>query len=55
MEIPARDSQRKRCAWLYNKPKEEFGGRGTPNAEAMKTVFTAAGEMPTAVMKHLVW
>ena len=34
---------------------EEFGGRGTPNAEAMKTVFTAAGEMPTAVMKHLVW
>jgi HAD superfamily hydrolase (TIGR01459 family) len=34
---------------------EEFGGRDTPNAEAMKTVFTAAGEMPTAVMKHLTW
>lgn len=34
---------------------EEFGGRDTPNAGAMKTVFAAAGEMPTAVMKHLVW
>jgi len=34
---------------------EEFGGRDTPDAEAMKTVFAAAGEMPTAVMKHLVW
>ena len=34
---------------------EEFGGRDTPNADTMKTVFTAAGEMPTAVMKHLVW
>ena len=34
---------------------EEFGGRHTPDAEAMKTVFAAAGEMPTAVMKHLVW
>lgn len=34
---------------------EEFGGRDTPNAEAMKTVFTAAGEMPTAVMRNLVW
>jgi HAD superfamily hydrolase (TIGR01459 family) len=34
---------------------EEFGGRDTPDAEAMNTVFTAAGEMPTAVMKHLTW
>jgi ribonucleotide monophosphatase NagD (HAD superfamily) len=34
---------------------EEFGGRDAPDVEAMKTVFTAAGEMPTAVMKHLVW
>ena len=34
---------------------EEFGGRDTPNQDAMNTVFAAAGEMPTAVMKHLVW
>lgn len=34
---------------------EEFGGRDTPNADAMKTVFTAAGETPTAVMRHLTW
>ena len=34
---------------------EEFGGRDTPDTGAMKTVFAAAGEMPTAVMKHLVW
>ncbi len=34
---------------------EEFGGRDTPNKDAMKTVFAAAGEMPTAVMRHLVW
>ena len=34
---------------------EEFGGRNTPDTEAMKTVFAAAGEAPTAVMKHLVW
>lgn len=34
---------------------EEFGGRDTPNVETMNTVFTAAGDMPTAVMKHLVW
>jgi HAD superfamily hydrolase (TIGR01459 family) len=34
---------------------EEFGGRDTPQRDAMKTVFAAAGEMPTAVMKHLVW
>ncbi len=34
---------------------EEFGGRDTPNQAAMNTVFAAAGEMPTAVMKHLVW
>ena len=34
---------------------EEFGGRETPDAGAMKTVFAAAGETPTAVMRHLVW
>ncbi len=34
---------------------EEFGGRDTPNADAMKTAFAVAGEEPTAVMKHLVW
>jgi HAD superfamily hydrolase (TIGR01459 family) len=34
---------------------EEFGGRDTPNKDAMKTVFAAAGEMPTAVMRHLMW
>ena len=34
---------------------EEFGGRDMPQSDAMKTVFAAAGEMPTAVMKHLVW
>jgi HAD superfamily hydrolase (TIGR01459 family) len=34
---------------------EEFGGRDTPDASAMKTVFAAAGEAPTAVMKHLCW
>ncbi len=34
---------------------EEFGGRDTPKADAMKTVFAAAGDEPTAVMKHLVW
>ena len=34
---------------------EDFGGRDTPDAGAMKTVFAAAGEMPTAVMRHLVW
>jgi HAD superfamily hydrolase (TIGR01459 family) len=34
---------------------EEFGGRDMPQRDAMKTVFAAAGEMPTAVMKHLVW
>jgi HAD superfamily hydrolase (TIGR01459 family) len=34
---------------------EEFGGRDTPNADAMKTVFAAAGDEPTAVMKHLMW
>ncbi len=34
---------------------EEFGGRDTPNADVMNTVFAAAGETPTAVMKHLAW
>lgn len=34
---------------------EEFGGRDTPNKDTMKEVFAAAGDMPTAVMKHLVW
>jgi len=34
---------------------EEFGGRDTPKEEEMKTVFAAAGDEPTAVMKHLVW
>jgi HAD superfamily hydrolase (TIGR01459 family) len=34
---------------------EEFGGRDAPKADAMNTVFAAAGEMPTAVMKHVVW
>jgi HAD superfamily hydrolase (TIGR01459 family) len=34
---------------------EEFGGRDTPDKDVMSTVFAAAGEMPTAVMKHLVW
>lgn len=34
---------------------EEFGGRDTPQADAMKSVFAAAGDTPTAVMKHLVW
>ncbi|MFA6264771.1 MAG: TIGR01459 family HAD-type hydrolase [Pseudolabrys sp.] len=34
---------------------EEFGGRDTPRADAMKTVFAAAGEEPTAVMKQLLW
>ncbi len=34
---------------------EEFGGRDAPDRDTMKTVFAAAGETPTAVMKHLVW
>jgi HAD superfamily hydrolase (TIGR01459 family) len=34
---------------------EEFGGRDTPDKATMNTVFTAAGDRPTAVMKHLVW
>jgi HAD superfamily hydrolase (TIGR01459 family) len=34
---------------------EEFGGRDTPDNDVMSTVFAAAGEAPTAVMKHLVW
>jgi HAD superfamily hydrolase (TIGR01459 family) len=34
---------------------EEFGGRDTPDKDAMKTVFDAAGDRPTAVMNSLVW
>jgi HAD superfamily hydrolase (TIGR01459 family) len=34
---------------------EEFGGRDTPDKDAMKAVFAAAGDMPTAVMNSLVW
>ena len=34
---------------------EEFGGRDTPDNDVMSTVFAAAGEAPTAVMKRLVW
>jgi len=34
---------------------EELGGRDNPNAGALKNTFTAAGEMPKAVMRQLVW
>ena len=34
---------------------EELGGRDEPNVGALKGVFAAAGEMPKAVMRHLVW
>lgn len=34
---------------------EELGGREQPNPEAIKDVFTAAGEMPKAVMRELAW
>jgi HAD superfamily hydrolase (TIGR01459 family) len=34
---------------------EELGGRERPDAAALKTVFVAAGEMPKAVMRELVW
>jgi HAD superfamily hydrolase (TIGR01459 family) len=34
---------------------EELGGREQPAAAALKDVFAAAGEMPKAVMRQLVW
>lgn len=34
---------------------EELGGRAQPDVNAMKTIFAAAGSMPTAVMWELVW
>ena len=34
---------------------EELGGRERPDAAALKHVFTAAGDMPKAVMRQLVW
>jgi HAD superfamily hydrolase (TIGR01459 family) len=34
---------------------EELGGRDKPDSDALESVFTAAGDMPKAVMRHLVW
>ena len=34
---------------------EELGGRDSPDAKALNATFAAAGEMPKAVMRHLVW
>jgi HAD superfamily hydrolase (TIGR01459 family) len=34
---------------------EELGGRERPNAGALKSAFAAAGDMPKAVMRQLVW
>ncbi len=34
---------------------EELGGRDSPDAKALNAAFAAAGEMPKAVMRHLVW
>jgi len=34
---------------------EELGGRDSPDAKALSATFSAAGEMPKAVMRHLVW
>jgi HAD superfamily hydrolase (TIGR01459 family) len=34
---------------------EEVGGRERPDSTALKSVFTAAGDMPKAVMRELVW
>jgi HAD superfamily hydrolase (TIGR01459 family) len=34
---------------------EELGGRERPDAAALGSVFAAAGEMPKAVMRQLVW
>lgn len=34
---------------------EELGGRDRPDLGALKNVFAAAGDMPKAVMRELVW
>jgi HAD superfamily hydrolase (TIGR01459 family) len=34
---------------------EELGGRERPDSKALSSVFAAAGEMPKAVMRQLVW
>jgi len=34
---------------------EELGGRERPDSKALKATFTAAGEMPKAVMRELTW
>ncbi len=34
---------------------EEHGGRDRPDAKALNAAFTAAGEMPKAVMRQLEW
>jgi HAD superfamily hydrolase (TIGR01459 family) len=34
---------------------EEVGGRDTPDAKALASVFAAAGDRPKAVMRHLAW
>jgi len=34
---------------------EELGGRERPDAKALSGVFAAAGEIPKAVMRRLVW
>ena len=34
---------------------EELGGRERPDSGALKSAFTAAGDMPKAVMRQLVW
>jgi HAD superfamily hydrolase (TIGR01459 family) len=34
---------------------EELGGRDEPDAQALKKLLTAAGDMPNAVMQNLVW
>jgi HAD superfamily hydrolase (TIGR01459 family) len=34
---------------------EELGGRDEPDAAALKKILTAAGDLPKAVMRNLVW
>jgi HAD superfamily hydrolase (TIGR01459 family) len=34
---------------------EELGGRARPDSQALMATFTAAGEMPKAVMRELTW
>ena len=34
---------------------EELGGRDNPDAKALTATFAAAGDMPKAVMRNLVW